>query len=105
MDAQPAGSLASVSRSDQPIAASGQPSAFAIGSGIASTIGVETTDSASAGRMSGRSCDERSWRSNCSQVDAAGDHASGAGPQAGSQPASASRDSAMPEAIALTVIP
>ena len=83
----------------------GQPNAFAIGSGIARTIGVEATDSASAARMSGRSCEARSWRSSCSQVDAAGDHASGAGPQAGSQLASASRDSTRPEGVALTVIP
>ena len=68
-------------------------------------IGVETTDSDFAGRMSGRSCDERSWRSNCSQVDAAGDQASGARPPAESQFASVSRASTRPEAIALTVIP
>ena len=101
----PAGSLARLSKSDQPIAASGQPNAFAFGSGIARTIGVETTDSLSAARMSGRSCEARSWRSSCSQVDAAGDHASGAGPQVGSQLASVSRDSTMPEAIALTEMP
>ena len=94
-----------LSRSDQPIGACGQPSALAIGSGIASTIGVETTDSASTGSMSGRSWEERSWRSNCSQVDAAGVQASGAGPQASSQRSWASRDSTMPEAVALTEIP
>ena len=41
LDAQPRGSLARLSRSDHPIAACGQPNAFAFGSGIASTIGVD----------------------------------------------------------------
>ena len=105
LEAHPRGSLARLSRSDHPIAVCGQPNAFAFGSGIARTIGVETTDSLSAARMSGRSCDARSWRSSCSHVDAAGDHASGAGPHAGSQLASVNRDSATPDAIAVTEIP
>src|SRR6476620_6518612 len=87
LEAHPRGSLARLSRSDHPIVACGQPNAL------------------SAARMSGRSCDARSWRSSCSHVDAAGDHASGAGPQAGSQLASVSRDSTTPDAIAVTEIP
>src|SRR5258707_3225374 len=75
LEAHPRGSFARLSRSDQPIAACGQPNAFAFGSGIARTIGVETTDSLSADRMSGRSCDPRSVRRRCSHVHAARDHA------------------------------
>src|SRR4051794_5048717 len=48
-DAQPCGSVASASTSDQPIGWSGQPNAFAIGSGIASTSGVEVMLSDVAG--------------------------------------------------------
>ena len=43
LDAQPCGSVASASTSAQPIGVSGQPSALAIGSGIASTSGVDVT--------------------------------------------------------------
>src|SRR5664279_4836239 len=55
LDAQPCGSVASASTSDQPICASGQPRAFAIGSGMASTNGVEAMPAEVAGRMFGRS--------------------------------------------------
>src|SRR6476620_7657304 len=45
LDAQPCGSVARASTSDQPMGASGQPSALAIGSGIASRSGLDVTDS------------------------------------------------------------
>ena len=50
-DAHPSGSLAIVRMSDQPSCLRGQPSAVAIGSGIARTSGVEVIDSAVAGRF------------------------------------------------------
>src|SRR6476660_7247177 len=70
LDAQPCGSVARASTSAQPIGGSGQPNAFAIGSGMASTNGVDVTDSeAVAGTMLGRSFAVRSLCSRLTQVD------------------------------------
>jgi len=102
--AQPCGSRARVSTSNQPIGASGQPRAFAIGSGIANTSGVDVTDDDVAGTMLGRSFAVRSLRSRLTQVDAAGVQTSGAGPfTASSQPA-ASAASAVPDAAETTAM-
>ena len=69
----PAGRVARASTSDQPIGVSGQPNAVAIGSGIASTNGVDVTDSEAVARtMLGRSFAVRSLCSRLTQVDAAG---------------------------------
>src|SRR4051794_29416050 len=99
--AQPCGSLASASTSDQPISAVGQPSASAIGCGMASTSGVEVTDGngvLDAGSMSGRSSATRSLRSRLTQVDAAGVQTSGRAPKSFSSQPLASAASPVPEA-------
>src|SRR6476659_6792618 len=102
LEAQPCGSVASASTSDQPIGASGQPSAFAIGSGMASTSGVEVTPDEVAGTMFGRSLAVRSLRSRLTQVDAAGVQTSGAGPLTVSSQPAANAVSALPDAAART---
>src|SRR4051812_5267407 len=79
-DAQPCLSVASARTSDQPISASGQPNALAIGSGMASTSGVDAMLSDVAGTMFGRSFAVRSLLRRLTQVDAAGVQTSGAGP-------------------------
>ena len=105
LDAQPCGSVARASTSAQPIGVSGQPNAFAIGSGMASTNGVDVTDSeAVAGTMFGRSLAVRSLCSRLTQVDAAGVQTSGDGPfRVSSQPA-ARLASAVPEAAEVTAM-
>src|SRR6478672_5212869 len=104
--AHPWGSRARVSTSDQPIGVFGQPSAVAIGWGIAKTNGVEATE-ANVGlspTMFARSFAVRSLRSRLTQVDAAGVQTSGAGALAvWSQPA-ARIDSAVPDAAEVTVM-
>ena len=103
--AQPWGSRARVNTSDQPIGASGQPSALAIGSGIASTSGVDATArGGAAGTMFGRSFVVRSLRSRLTQVDAAGVQTSGAGPFSTSSHPAARADSALPEATDVTAM-
>src|SRR6478736_9164271 len=98
--AHPWGSRARVSTSDQPIGVSGQPSALAIGWGIANTNGVDATE-AKVGlspTMFARSFAVRSLRSRLTQVDAAGVQTSGAGPFADSSQPAARFDSAVPDA-------
>src|SRR6478672_11874793 len=104
LDAQPCASVANASTSDQPIGASGQPSAFAIGSGMASTNGVEVTPDDVAGTMFGRSLAVRSLRSRLSQVEAAGVQTSGAGPFSVSSQPAARFASAVPEAAEVTAM-
>src|SRR6476661_2713509 len=80
--AQPCGSRASVRTSDQPIGVSGQPSAAAIGWGIANTNGVEVTE-ANVGlspTMFARSLAVRSLVSRLTHVEAAGVQTPGAWP-------------------------
>jgi hypothetical protein len=100
--AHPCGSRARVSTSNQPIGVSGQPSAVAIGSGIASTSGVDVTEEDVAGTMFGRSLAVRSLRSRLTQVDAAGVQTSGAGPLTVSSQPAANAVSALPDAAART---
>src|SRR6478609_6611536 len=104
VDAQPCGSVARASTSAQPIGVSGQPNAFAIGSGMASTNGVDVTDSeAVAGTMFGLSLAVKSLCSRLTQVDAAGVQTSGDGPfRVSSHPAAARFASAVPEAAEVT---
>src|SRR6476469_2453198 len=104
LEAQPCGSVASARTSDQPIGASGQPNAFAIGSGMASTKGVEVTPDEVAGTMFGRSLAVRSLRSRLNQVDAAGVQTSGAGPFSASSQPTARFASAVPDATDATAI-
>src|SRR5664280_1287542 len=105
LDAQPCGSLASASTSAQPIGASGQPSAVAIGCGMASTSGVDVTDGRTAGAALtkfGLSLAVRSVLSRLTQVDAAGVQTSGGVPlRVASQPA-ARLASPEPDATELT---
>src|SRR6478609_7121289 len=102
--AHPWGSRANVSTSDQPIGVSGQPSAVAIGWGIANTNGEDVTDVDVAGRMFGRSFAVRSLFSRLTQVDAAGVQTSGAGPFAVSSQSAARFASAVPEAAGVTAM-
>src|SRR6476661_8679814 len=104
--AQPCGSRARVRTSDQPIGVAGQPSAVAIGAGIASTNGVEATEEnvGLSPRMFGRSLAVRSLFSRLTQVDAAGDQTSGAGPFAVCSQPAARFASAVPDAAGVTVM-
>ena len=103
-DAQPFGWVANANTSAQPIGVSGHPRAFAIGSGIASTSGVDVTDSDVAGTMSGRSLAVRSLRSRLTHVDAAGVQTSGCGPSSLLSHPAASVASAAPDAIEVTTM-
>src|SRR6478752_7333806 len=102
LDAHPCGSVANASTSAHPIGVSGQPNAFAIGSGMASTNGVDVTDADVAGTMFGRSLLVRSLFSRLTQVDAAGVQTSGCGPFSVSSQPTARFASAVPDAAEVT---
>src|SRR5439155_20303804 len=102
---QPFGSLVSPSRSDQPIALPGQPSASAIGRGMASTSGVCAIE---AGFPSGTGLPLSEaaafCRSRDTQEDAAGVHTCGAGvPIARSSQPAARASIAAPDALLTTL--
>ena len=102
LEPQPLGSFASANRSLQPIGVAGQPSASAIGRGIATTSGVCAMLGSSAGTRSSLSWDVRSWRSSTAHDDAAGLHTSGRGPSIDSFHPRASACSAPPLALLTT---
>ena len=105
-DAQPCGSVASASTSAQPIGVSGHPNAFAIGSGIASTSGVDVTESTPELSLTrfGRSLAVRSLCNRLTQVDAAGVQTSGDGPFRVSSHPAARLASAVPDAAEVTTM-
>ena len=96
-DPHPCGSSARVNRSPQPRAASGQPSASAIGRGMAMTSGEDTIDALSAGKMSGWSASRASSRAISIQALDAGLQTSGRGPSTASSQPRASASAAAPE--------
>src|SRR5664279_967111 len=107
LDSQPLGLVANASTSDQPIGVFGQPSALAIGSGMASTSGVEVTEGMSAElplTRAGLSLAVRSVLSRLTHVEAAGVHTSGAGPFSDSSQPAARLASPVPEATELTTM-
>ena len=100
--AQPAGSVASAARSFQPMPLPGQPSASAIGFGIATTSGAfaigcgspsGTIDALSALALT---------RSRLTQPNAAGDQTSGRGPSTASFQPLASASLATPDDLLFT---
>src|SRR5215211_3640441 len=102
--AQPCGSVASAARSRQPMLLPGQPTASAIGLGMAMTSGALTTDGASPSAMiDGWSVPTRRCRSRVTQPEAAGVHTSGRGPSAASFQPLASACIAAPELLACTM--
>src|SRR5437763_15395422 len=78
-DAQPFGSWARLSRSAMPIGVFGQPSAWAIGRGIANTSGVRINGLASAGAKVGCPCEARATLSCAPHAAPAGDQITGFG--------------------------
>src|SRR5262245_5029646 len=100
---QPAEFLLSASTSDQPIALFGQPSASAMGLGMASTSGVLTMLGFESASICPWSLADRSCRSRPSQVLAAGVHTSGFGPSTDSFQPRARADSAPPDAFPTTL--
>ena len=68
---QPAPSRARASTSAQPRGVSGQPSASAMGRGIAMTSGVSMKLAASVGAIAGCPASDRCWLSTCPHVEAA----------------------------------
>ncbi len=103
---QPDGSRASESRSPKPSGLRGQPSASAIGFGIARTSGVCAMLGRSLGRSPGTrsalSCAAVRWRSSTAHDVLAGLHTSGRGPSIASSQPLASASVAPPDALETT---
>ena len=102
--AHPFGDLASAARSFQPICASGQPKAWAIGSGMAITSGVCTNEGRSVGIGLGRSRSVESWSTSTAHELDAGLHTSGRGPSTSSSHPRASAVAAAPLDFVATAI-
>jgi len=102
---QPSGSVASAARSDQPIAFLGQPSASAMGRGIAMVSGeVMIGGNSPSGTGEGLSSAPVRSRSMAGQTLAAGLHTSGRLPSVRSSQPRASASMAMPEFLESTWI-
>jgi hypothetical protein len=99
---QPRGSRARDRTSPQPSGFAGQPSASAIGFGIAITSGVCAIDGVSAGTRSPLSWAAVRCRSSAVQDDDAGLHTSGRGPSTRSSQPRASASVAPPDAFEVT---
>src|SRR6266545_1419853 len=100
---QPCRSRARSSSRFQPIFSLGQPSASAIGRGMAITRGEAATLGTSGGTSLGRSAlVVRCW-SSVTQPDEAGDHTSGRGPSTDSFQPRASAAMAAPDALVVTL--
>ncbi len=95
--AHPSGEVARAATSDHPIGVSGQPSASAIGFGIAITRGVSMKDTASPA-ISGSPASARRWLRIAPQLEDAGDQITGWGSLSPDQP-SARRSAASPDAL------
>src|SRR5690606_21431931 len=100
--AQPPSERASSRIRDQPISASGQPSARAIGSGMAITRGVSMNGVGSSGAIGGRPSSSSRWLRIVPQELDAGDQTTGAGPCRDSSQPSTSEDIARPDATERT---
>src|SRR5919197_5590331 len=101
--AQPSGLLARSSISRQPSFFLGQPSAAAIGRGIAITSGDAAILGMSGGTRPGRSLPRLRCCSNVTQPDEAGDHTSGRGPSVAWFQPLASAAIAAPDALVVTL--
>src|SRR5262249_6790774 len=100
--AQPLGSRARVRMSDQPSALPGQPSAWAIGCGMAITSGGCATDGRSAGTRSALAWLWWGCPTSTAEDRAAGLHTSGRGPSTRSSQPRANASAAAPEDLLVT---
>ena len=102
--AHPFGDFAIAARSFQPICASGQPRAWAMGSGIAMTSGVCTSDGRSLGIGLARSRSVDPWSTSTAHELEAGLQTSGLGPSTFSSQPRDRAVAAAPLALVDTVI-
>src|SRR2546421_2545189 len=88
--------------SDQPTGVDGQPSARAIGLGMAITSGLKARCETVSGNIGAMSPCKR-WRKSTTHADDAGDQTWGAGPSSFSSQPRARACSAAPDAIEITL--